>query len=232
MVLVDPGGGQHDERPEQATDHLYVRHLVGVVPIAPHAIDDEPVRVALAGTDGVLRHAGDAVRGIRDVDAVPVQRDAVRHVVVDDVHLDELPDPRGDGGTRGPAVERVAIDGVARREIDLAAFGGQLDLDVGHPLRILDKVGHARRVGAMMAAVVSRDAAGVDVAHVHDGVRRRDQAGVPQPRKRRHDDQRGQRRDQEPAAPQRSRARSTGSSPHRVWPLWRFWRPSARNRTG
>ena len=42
------------------------------------------------GSHRVLRDAGDAVHRGRHVDAVPVQRDAVRHVVVAEHDLDQL----------------------------------------------------------------------------------------------------------------------------------------------
>ena len=62
-----------DERPEESAFHLLVRHLVRVVPVRPGVGGDEPVHVASADRDRVLRDAGDAVLGVRDVDAVPVE---------------------------------------------------------------------------------------------------------------------------------------------------------------
>ena len=53
---------------------------------------------------------------------MPVKRDAIGHVVVEGVHLDELSDFRGDRGTGGPPIEGVAVDGVARREVIFPRF--------------------------------------------------------------------------------------------------------------
>ena len=77
LVLLDAVAGKDDERAEQAADHLLVGDLVGVVPERPDLVGDEPVGVLAALGHGVLGHPGDAVLGIRHVDAVPVQGDAV-----------------------------------------------------------------------------------------------------------------------------------------------------------
>ena len=67
-----------DQRAEQPALHLRVRDLVRVVPVRADLVGDEPVGVRLPDRHRVLRDAGDAVLGVGDVDAVPVQRHAVR----------------------------------------------------------------------------------------------------------------------------------------------------------
>lgn len=84
-----------DQRPEQAARHGGAGLLVGVVPEGAGPVGAEAVHVVPSGRDGVLGDPGHAVLGVGDVDAVPVQGDAVRHVAVDQHHLHQLaaPDP-------------------------------------------------------------------------------------------------------------------------------------------
>ena len=56
----------------------------------PTCVGAEAVDVALAREHGVLGHTGDAVLRVRDVDAVPVDRDALVDVLVRERHLDEV----------------------------------------------------------------------------------------------------------------------------------------------
>ena len=77
LLLVDAVLRQDHEGAEQSADHLFVRDLVGVVPERPDLVGDEAVRVLAALFDRVLGDPGHAVLGIRHVDAVPVQGDAV-----------------------------------------------------------------------------------------------------------------------------------------------------------
>jgi hypothetical protein len=83
--------GRDHQSAEHPTLHLLVRHLVRVVPEGPHLLGAEPVDVRAAHRHGVLRHAGDAVHRVRDVDAVPVQGHPVRHRLVGQPYLDQLP---------------------------------------------------------------------------------------------------------------------------------------------
>ena len=124
-------GGLHDQPSEEPPDHLLVRHLVGVVPVAAGVVDDEPVDVVLADADGVLGDAGDAVLGVRDVDPVPVHADAVLDVLVVHADLEQVTLGRLDRRTGGGAVEGVALDLAARRQRDRALVGRQLHDHVG-----------------------------------------------------------------------------------------------------
>ena len=106
------------ERAVEAAAHLGGRRLVRVVPERPDLRGPEAVDVAPARRDGVLRHAGDAVLGVRQVDAVPVDRDAVLDVLVAQRHLDEVALADAQLGPGHGAVERERLDGPARCEPD------------------------------------------------------------------------------------------------------------------
>ena len=93
------GRGDH-HGPEQAAQHLLVRHLVGVVPERPDLGGAEAVGERAAHRHGVLRDPGDAVVGVGDVDPVPVHRDAVGHGRVHERHLHALTLPGRDHGSR------------------------------------------------------------------------------------------------------------------------------------
>jgi hypothetical protein len=79
-----------DQRTEQAADDPLVGDLVKVVPVAAGLLRHEPVGELLAGPHGLLGDAGHTVSRVRHVHAVPVQRDAVEHVGVPQVHLEQL----------------------------------------------------------------------------------------------------------------------------------------------
>ena len=85
-----------DERAEEPLPHTLGRVLMRVVPERPDLFRAETVDVAAARLDGVLRHPGDTVFRVRDVEAVPVDRHAVADVLVDERDLDEvaLPDAK------------------------------------------------------------------------------------------------------------------------------------------
>ena len=155
LVLLDAVAGKDDERAEQAADHLLVGDLVGVVPERPDLVGDEPVGVLAALGHRVLGHPGDAVLGIRHVDAVPVQGDAVLDRGVAQVHLDELALGRGDGRARGLAVERVPVDLTVGGEPHLSLTGDEVDRDVRLALGVGHEVldaGAALMVGAVRVA--------------------------------------------------------------------------------
>ena len=135
--------------------------LVGVVPERPGVRRDPAVDVVLTGLDRVLGHPGDAVLGVGHVDPVPVQGDAVLHVLVVQAHLDELADSRLDERSRRCSVQRVAVDGLPRRELDLALAGRQVDHDVGLArgvgVEVVDAHGRAHvrgRPGVVLPPVV------------------------------------------------------------------------------
>ena len=71
-----------DERSVETALDLAGRVLVRVVPVRSGLRDPEAVDVRAARPHGVLRHARDAVLGIRHVDAVPVDRHAFVDVAV------------------------------------------------------------------------------------------------------------------------------------------------------
>ena len=176
--------------------------------------------MVLAGTDGVLRHARDPVLGVRHVDAVPVQGDAVRDVLVVQTHLDEVADGRLDQRAGGGAVEGVALHGAAGRERDLALACRQLDHHVGGPLdrpaEVVDRDGVgvpggtvAGRVG--VGVLAPGPAAVVVDAHVHHRVGAGQAAVPPQPPERsEHRDRQGET-DPEPD-PLLARHRETATS--------------------
>ncbi len=92
---------QHDERAVETALDLVRRMLVRVVPVRARVRRAEAVDVRAARTHAVLRHAGDAVLRIREVDAVPVDRHAVADVPVHERRLDEV--SLVDRAARGPA---------------------------------------------------------------------------------------------------------------------------------
>ena len=61
-----------------------------VVPECPDLGGPEAIRVAPAWSHGILRHAGDAVFAVADVDPVPVHRDAAGDVPVPECHFDKV----------------------------------------------------------------------------------------------------------------------------------------------
>ena len=67
------------QRAEQPAGHLWIRDLMGVVPIGPCLISNETVGEVTAHRHSILGHSGDTVHGIRNIDSVPVQRDTVGH---------------------------------------------------------------------------------------------------------------------------------------------------------
>ena len=105
-----------DERAEEPLLHALGGVLMRVVPERPDLLRAEAVDVAAARLDGVLGDSGDAVFGVRDVEAVPVDRHAVADVLVDERDLDEvaLTDAKLRAGRA--AVERPGVHLLARGE--------------------------------------------------------------------------------------------------------------------
>jgi hypothetical protein len=182
---------------QQAALHLLVRDLVGVVPVRPGVLGPEAVDVLAADPHRVLRHAGHPVDGVGHVDAVPVQRDAVRDGLVDQPHLDQLPLPRPEDRPRRAAVEREAVDLLLRDQPEALLARGQRHAHVGAAgLRDQRLDG-----GAAPAVGMRRGAAPVvEVAHVHDVVGLGDEAGLPQPAQRSKDGGRREQGDDQPPA--------------------------------
>src|SRR5512132_616172 len=106
-----------------------------VVPERPDLLRPEAVDVAAARLDGVLRHPGDTVLSVRDVEAVPVDRHAVADVLVDERDLDEvsLSDAKLRAGRT--AVERPGVHLLARGEPHWGLLGGECDRVVRLALR-------------------------------------------------------------------------------------------------
>ena len=92
--VADPGAwsrqGLDHERSVQATTYLARRRLVGVVPERPDLVGAEAVDVASAGRYSILGDTGDAVLGVRQIDAVPVDGDALLDASVPQGHLDKI----------------------------------------------------------------------------------------------------------------------------------------------
>ena len=86
---------------------------MAVVPERADLLGAEPVDVPLARENGVLRHASDAVLGVRHVDAVPVNRHALVDVLVHDGHLDQFTLVYAQLGPGDAAVEGERIGGPA-----------------------------------------------------------------------------------------------------------------------
>ena len=107
-----------DEHAEEAAPDLLRGDLVRVVPERPDLLRSESVGVALAREDGVLRHAGHAVLGVRDVDAVPVDRDALLDVLVPEHHFDVVALSHAKLRAWRSAVERQSRDRPTRRQAD------------------------------------------------------------------------------------------------------------------
>ena len=178
--------------PKSPLAHLLVGDLVGVVPVAPRLPGHEPVGVLLARPHGVLGDAGDTVLGVRHVDAVPVQRDPVGDVVVGQPHLEELALGDVDLGAGRGAVEGVPVLDLAPRcQLQRLPTGDEVDDVVGGPVGAGGQVGDAARTRHVVVSVRHRPraAAVVVVPHLHDGVRRRHPALLPEVAERQHDDE-------------------------------------------
>ena len=176
--------------PEQPPLHLLVGQLVRVVPVGPRVPGHEPVGVLLADGDGVLGDAGHAVRGVRDIHAVPVQRDPVGDGLVDQPDLHQLALPGPDGRPRSRAVECVALDDPARRQRHALRSRDQCHRHIRRPSRVGGEAVNAASGplvrGRSRTVLVSgrRTATGVCVPHRHDRLRAGEQAGGPDPRER------------------------------------------------
>ena len=134
--------GDH-QRPEEPALDLGVRDLVRVVPVRADLVGDEPVGVRLPHRHRVLRDAGDAVLGVGDVDAVPVQGHAVRHRRVDQPDLDELPLHGVDHRAGRRVVDGVAVDLLAGSQPEPLLAHREGDLHVGRTVGVGDQVGDA-----------------------------------------------------------------------------------------
>ena len=186
----------HDhERSVEALLHAVGGVLMRVVPEGPDLLRAEAVDVAPARRHRVLGHARNAVLGVRDVDAVPVDRHAVVDVLVDEGDLEELPALHADLGAGRAAVERPRVDLLPRGEADPRLLRGQRDADVRLPRRRDLRVGDAE-----VHVLGGRAAAAVDDAVVHDVVARGQPALPPLPAEeaekgeaRQHDDGRPDR---------------------------------------
>ena len=215
---------------EQPPLDLFVRHLVGVVPVRAGVLRDEPVHEAPADGHGILRHARDTVRRVGDVDAVPVQRRPVGHRLVDEGDLDEVTLVGADRRSGRRAVHRVPLQGSTAGHADPAASRRELDPHVRRACGVGDQRGHVdpadrrarprcRCTRAPGTAVVARrrrtrrpPVAVDDVAHRHDGVLAEPGRG---PREPGDDDQpHPDRREGDPEGVRRGRS----SSAHRRWP--------------
>ena len=180
---IDPGllrARLDDDHAEETAPDLLRRDLVRVVPERPDLLCAESVRVARAGQDGVLRDAGHAVLGVRHVDAVPVDRDAVLDVVVpeDDLHEISLRDSKLWAG-RLP-VERQRVYDAPRREADVGSPRGQLEARVGRVVARPVQVGDARSRAGVVAGVIRwLGSASVLVRAVRHDVVRSGQPAVP-----------------------------------------------------
>jgi hypothetical protein len=95
-LLGDPRRRQHYQRTEQPSGNLRIGYLVGVIPERAGSIGDEAIGELSSDRHGVLSHACDAIHGVGDVEAVPVQRDACSHRLVTQMHLDQLTLPDAD----------------------------------------------------------------------------------------------------------------------------------------
>ena len=169
-----------DDHAEEAAPDLLRRDLVRVVPERPDLLCAESVRVARPGQDGVLRDAGHAVLGVRHVDAVPVDRDAVLDVFVPkhDLHEVSLPDPKL--RPRRLSVERQRVHDAPRREPDVGSPRGQLEARVGRAFARSMEVGDARSRGGVVASVIRRlGSASELVSAVRHDVVRPGQPAVP-----------------------------------------------------
>ena len=133
-VVLRRAGRLDDERAEEAAADLLRGRLVRVVPERPDLLRAKAVDVTLAGRDGVLRHACDAVLGVRHVDAVPVDRHALCDVRVREGHLDEVALRHPELGPGRALVERQRVDLAARGELDRRVPGRQREPRVGRPL--------------------------------------------------------------------------------------------------
>ena len=181
VLGVVRGDRQDDQRAEQPAAHLGVRDLVRVVPVGAGVLGDEPVDVPAAGPDGVLGDPRDAVLGVGHVDPVPVQRHPVGHVDVGQRDLHQIALVRHDRRPRRTAVQRVSLHPLAAGQLERPRPRGQVDRDVRLAVGRPGQVGDADPGGTVL---VRRAAAVVDVAHVHDGVRRRHEARGPVPAER------------------------------------------------
>ena len=137
-------------------------------------------RRASPRADGVLGDPRDAVLGVGDVDAVPVQRHAVGHVDIGQRDLTRSP-VRLDRRAGRAAVEGVPLHPLAAGQRERLRARREFDRDVRLPVGRAGQVGDAAADGAVL---VRRAAAVVDIAHVHDRVGRGHQAREPVPAQR------------------------------------------------
>lgn len=117
---------------------------MGVVPVRARILGDEPVDVPAADRDSVLGDAGDAVLGVRQVDAVPVQGGPVGHRVVEQGHLQQVALVGAQQRPGGGVVDRVARNSAAADQRDRLLAGHQRDRDVRTPDGP-GQLGHRRR---------------------------------------------------------------------------------------
>ena len=143
-----------DDHAEEAAPDLLRGDLVRVVPERSELLRAEAVRVALAGQDGVLRDAGHAVLGVRHVDAVPVDRDAVVDVFVPEDDLDEVALPDAELRPGRPPVERQRVHDAPGREANVGRPRGQLEARVGGAVARPVQVGDARARAGVVARMV------------------------------------------------------------------------------
>ena len=129
-------GRCYHEGAEQAAAYLFVRDLVRVVPERADLVGDEPVDELRPDPDRVLGDSGNAVHGVGHIQAMPVQRDAVRHRLVDQPHLDQLSGRRADGRAGRLTVERVPVDVETAAEPETFLAGGQRHRHVGRSARV------------------------------------------------------------------------------------------------
>ncbi len=120
-----------------------MRDLVRVVPERADLVGDEAVDELRPDPDRVLGDSGNAVHGVGHIQAVPVQRDAVRHRLVDQPHLHQLPGRGADGRAGRLTVERVPVDVAATGEPEPFLAGGQRDRHVGGSARVGGERGDA-----------------------------------------------------------------------------------------
>ena len=128
-------GRLDDERSEEPSPYLLRGDLVRVVPERSDLLGSEAVDVALTRQDCVLRDACDPVLRVRHVDSVPVDRDALLDVLVDERHLDEVPLAHAELRAGRTTVEGQRVDRSARGELDRRVPCRESEAGVGLTVR-------------------------------------------------------------------------------------------------
>src|SRR5215217_3352308 len=133
---------------------------MGVIPKRASPIGDKAVSELTSDRHRVLSHTGHAVHGIRDINAVPVQRNSGSYRLITQMHLNQL--TLYDADLRAG---RCAIDGESgnRPAIDtqLLLPSHQIDPYVRRSPRVRDQVGDRARRPRTVAVPVALPVAAV-----------------------------------------------------------------------